>query len=146
MIYSHTQVVPTRTLVGLGAVATFGALLAPGPLKLLSGAVVAGCMSTFRSLKVSVTEKEIAVRFGEWYEAKRIKLVSVKGCSPTRMSPLNGWGIHFTGNGWLYNIYGLDAVEVELIDGSKTFIGTDQPRALCDAITHALVNLEPSPQ
>lgn len=144
MIYSHTQIVPPGALAGVGAVATLGALLAPGKLKLLGGALVAGLMSTFRSLTVSVSEKEVLLRFGEWLEAKRIPLVSVKSCTPVRMSPLNGWGIHFVGNGWLYNIYGLDAVVVELIDGSRTYIGTDQPSALCEAITQGLVSLEPS--
>lgn len=146
MIYSHTQIVPPKTLVGVGTVATLGALLAPGALKLIGGALVAGLMSTFRSMTVSVDEKQIALRFGSWLEAKKIALVSIKSCSPTRMSPMNGWGIHFVGDGWLFNIYGLDAVQVELIDGSKTFIGTDQPELLCEAITQALVGLEPSPQ
>ncbi len=146
MIYSHTQIVPSGALVGVGAVATIGALLAPGKMKLLGGALVAGLMSTFRSLTVSVNENEIVVRFGAWLEAKHIPLVSIKGCSTARMSPLHGWGIHFVGNGWLYNVYGLDAVEVELIDGSKTFIGTDQPRALCEAIMGAIVTMSPSPQ
>lgn len=144
MIYSHTQVVPSGTLVGVGTLATFGALLAPGKMKLFGGALVAGLMSTFRSLTVKVSERDIALRFGEWLEAKRIPLVSIKGCAPRRMSPLHGWGIHFVGDGWLFNVYGLDAVEVELLDGSKTFIGTDQPQALCEAITMALVSLEPS--
>jgi hypothetical protein len=146
MIYSHTQVVPSKTLVGVGTLATIGALLAPGAMKLLGGALVAGLMSTFRSMTVSVDEKQIALRFGAWLEAKRIALVSIKAIRKTRMSPINGWGIHFVGNGWLYNIYGLDAVEVELIDGSKTYIGTDQPLALWEAITEALVGLEPSKQ
>lgn len=144
MYYSHTQVVPPKTLVGVGTVATIGALLTPGLLKLFSGALIAGLMSTFRSMTVSVDEKQIALRFGAWLEAKKINVVSIKSFRKTRMSPINGWGIHFVGNGWLYNIYGLDAVEVELLDGSKTFIGTDQPQALCEAITRALVNLEPS--
>ncbi|MDZ4833385.1 MAG: hypothetical protein SGJ27_06365 [Candidatus Melainabacteria bacterium] len=144
MIYSHTQVVPPRALVSVGTLATFGALLAPGKMKLVGGALVAGLMSTFRSLTVSVSEREIALRFGEWFQAKRIPLVSIKACAPRRMSPVNGWGIRFVGNGWLFNVYGLDAVEVELLDGSKTFIGTDQPQALCEAIMIALVQLEPS--
>jgi hypothetical protein len=146
MIYSHTQIVPSKALVSVGTLATFGALLAPGKMKLLSGALVAGLMSTFRSLTVSVSDKEIALRFGEWFEAKRIPLVSIKACAPTRMNPLNGWGIHFVGDGWLFNVYGLDAVEVELLDGSKTYIGTDQPQVLCESITMALVELEPSLQ
>jgi hypothetical protein len=144
MSYSHTQIVPAGALVGLGALATLGVLLAPGRLKLVGGAIVAGLMSTFRSLTVSIDTGEIVLRFGEWMEVKRISLMSVKSCSPARMSPLHGWGIHFVGNGWLYNIYGLDAVEIVHFDGSRTFIGTDQPRALCEAIMQAMVTMEPS--
>ena len=143
MLYSHTQVVPSGALVGIGAVATLGALMTPGKMKLVGGAIVAALMSTFRSLTVSIDNQEIVLRFGEWFEPKRIALASVKSCQLARMSPLNGWGIHFVGNGWLYNVYGLDAVEIEHLDGTKTFIGTDEPRVLCEAIMQAMV-LEPS--
>lgn len=139
MSYSHTQMVPTGLLTGLGVAGTLAALTAPGRvMKVVMTPLMLGLVGTFRSLSVSIDEQEIAVKFGNWFTAKRIPLTRVKSCNPVRMSPLHGWGIHFVGNGWLYNIYGLDAVEIDLVDGSKAFIGTDEPANLCDAIEAAL--------
>lgn len=144
MSYTHTQIVPSGTLVGVGVLATLAALVAPGKLKLVGGALVAGLMSTFRSLTVSIDDVEITVRFGEWYDAKHIALASIKSVSPVRRTPLDGWGIHFVGDGWLYNVYGLDAVKIETAEGGKVYIGTDEPRVLCEAIMQAMVLGEPS--
>src|SRR5579883_2096711 len=125
-LYVHTQEVPPGPLIALGALGTMASLAAPGKMKLFGGLCVAGLMSTFRSLTVIVDEREIVLKFGDWLEAKRVPLVSIKRCAPTRTSPLSGWGIRFIGTGWLYNIYGLDAVEVELLDGTRVFIGRSE--------------------
>ena len=45
-----------------------------------------------------------------------------------------GWGIRWTPHGWLFNVSGLDAVEVELRSGRQYRIGTDEPRQLHEAI------------
>jgi len=45
-----------------------------------------------------------------------------------------GWGIRFTPHGWLYNVSGLHAVEIELKNGKKYRIGTDVPENLEKAI------------
>lgn len=138
MRYSHTQTVPPNVLKGFGLAGGVGALLLPGPLKLIGSAGVAGLLYTFKSLNVTVTDTEILLKFGNWLEAKKISLSSVSECKETRMQPVAGWGIHWLGDGWLYNIYGLDAVELSLKEGGKVFIGTDEPDRLCDAIRHAV--------
>ena len=43
-------------------------------------------------------------------------------------------GIRLTRHGWMWNISGLDAVELEYKDGKKFRIGTNQPQKLCQAI------------
>jgi len=43
---------------------------------------------------------------------------------------LVGWGIRWTGSGWLFNVSGLDAVELSLKSGRRFRIGTDDPRGL----------------
>lgn len=139
MSYTHTQTVPAGVLTGIGVVSTLAALTVPGRvLKLVMTPVMLGLVGTFRSLSVAVDDEEISIKFGDWLTAKRIPLTRIKSCNPVRMSPLHGWGIHFVGAGWLYNVYGLDAVEIDLVDGSKAFIGTDEPAILCDAIEAAL--------
>lgn len=41
-----------------------------------------------------------------------------------------GWGIRWFGRGWLYNVSGLDAVELIFKNGKVLRIGTNDPDAL----------------
>ena len=45
-----------------------------------------------------------------------------------------GWGIKRTPHGWLFNVSGLQAVEITLRSAKKYRIGTDEPERLADAI------------
>ena len=45
-----------------------------------------------------------------------------------------GFGIHLTPHGWMWNISGLDAVELAYHNGKKFRIGTDEPEALLEAL------------
>ncbi len=49
-----------------------------------------------------------------------------------------GWGIRLTPHGRLYNLSGLEAVEVQLNTGKKFRIGTDEPDALVRALRAAI--------
>jgi hypothetical protein len=48
-----------------------------------------------------------------------------------------GWGIRLTPHVWLFNVSGLDAVELELRDNHNFRIGTDDPQRLVKAIQQA---------
>ena len=43
-----------------------------------------------------------------------------------------------TPHDWLYNVSGLDAVEIVRISGKKFRVGTDEPRALVAALKAAM--------
>ena len=45
-----------------------------------------------------------------------------------------GWGIRLSPHGWLFNVSGFDAVELEMANGVKYRIGTDEPDKLLAAI------------
>ena len=45
-----------------------------------------------------------------------------------------GFGIRWTPHGWMWNISGLDAVELTYHNGKKFRIGTDEPEALLEAL------------
>jgi hypothetical protein len=51
-----------------------------------------------------------------------------------RTSFLNGWGIHYTQRGWLYNVSGYGAVAVTLRNGKRFCLGTDEPDALANQL------------
>lgn len=137
--YTHTQRAPIGAVAAIGTLAGLAALVLPGKLKGIALLGVGGLAYTFSSMTVRIDDELIHLRFGDWFPVKHIPLAEVASYQPTRMTPMSGWGIHFIGGGWLYNVYGLDAVELTLTNGEKVFIGTDEPEALRDGIASARV-------
>lgn len=88
------------------------------------------------SLTVVVDEEALRFSFGPGVWERRIPLDDVQRVAPVRNSPLYGWGIHYTPHGWLYNVSGLDAVELQ--SSTETLrLGTDEPTQLVQALKHA---------
>ena len=88
----------------------------------------------FRSMTVTVDSDFVNVRFGTgliWFTYPVGEIMSAK---PVRNNPLYGWGIRLIPGGWLFNVWGLDAVELRLHDGRMRRIGTDEPESLSRAI------------
>jgi hypothetical protein len=78
------------------------------------------------------------VRFGIGLIRKRIDLAKVRAFRSVRNPWYWGWGIRLYPGGWLYNVSGLDAVELALDDGTELRVGTDEPERLVDALRRAL--------
>ena len=84
------------------------------------------CTISFFSLTVIVDNDFIRIRFGIGLIRKSIKLADVKSCTVVRNKWWYGWGIHWTPKGLLFNISGLDAVELVMNNGKVYRIGTDK--------------------
>lgn len=142
MRYEHTQKVPTTTLAPLTAVGIIAGLLVPGAMARLAVVGALGfAAATFRCLTITIENGEVLLSFGDGLFKKPIPLDKVTSCKAIRTKPISGWGIHWLGNGWLYNIYGLDAVELTAADGGITQIGTDDPEQLASAINEEIESL-----
>jgi energy-coupling factor transporter transmembrane protein EcfT len=90
----------------------------------------------FNSLKVEVDEKEVRTIFGIGLVKKKIPLSGITSCQKVRNKWYYGFGIRYVPqSGWMYNISGLDAVELTFTDGKKFRIGTDEPDKLLSAIS-----------
>ena len=50
-----------------------------------------------------------------------------------------GWGIHLFPGGWVFNVSGFAALELQMENGRKYRIGTDDPAGLAKAVETALV-------
>jgi len=137
--YQHTQL-GTLMLVTLvsGAIcfaATAYTLPSPGRWGLLAGALLLVVVAwLFSSLTVSVSESELQWRFGPGLLRFRMALVDIAGVSIVRNSVLNGFGIRMRPGFRLYNVSGLDAVELRLKNGDIRRIGTDDARGLAAAL------------
>jgi hypothetical protein len=137
MYYSHTQEIDGRWTAA-ASVAGGAALLALLPGGMLARVAWLGLAAvtakTFRALTVNVDTTSVNFHFGDGLISKSIPLADIKAAKAIRTTPVQGWGIHWIGKGWLYNIYGLDAVDIELKGGKHVFLGTDQPQELTAVI------------
>lgn len=103
-------------------------------------ALVLGLALAFSSLGSSVDEARIKVAFRFGWPAREIPIGSVLSHGAVRNKWWYGFGIRAYPGGWMYNVWGLDAVEVryDTGDGPKAFrIGTDDPEGLVRAIDSA---------
>ena len=136
-MYRHTQV-GTLTVVSVGAAIVVLVLITAttgwhfvsiGVLAILVVLVV-----LFYSLTVTVDQHELTCFFGPGLIRRRFGLAEIVGAVPVRNRWYYGWGIRLTPSGWMFNVSGLDAVELELVSGTRFRIGTDQPHELVRAI------------
>ncbi|MDS4029219.1 MAG: hypothetical protein RKO66_03965 [Candidatus Contendobacter sp.] len=135
--YHHTQfgAVVAGILLSLSAVAA-GAELVTGPSALtVLGPVLMGVfLMLFGMLTVEIDESHLRFRFGIGLIRKRIPLAEIVEARPVRTTWADGWGIHYTARGWLYNVSGWDAVEITLASGQRLRLGTDEPQRLTQAL------------
>jgi hypothetical protein len=132
--YHHTQ----RGTVILVALAVATVLAAAGGLALRPVLIVVPVLVIgawlFHSLTIEVAEGELRWRFGPGWIRKRVPLDLILSAEPVRTNVIEGWGIHLSRFGWLYNVSGRDAVAVRMKNGRHFALGTDQPEALCAAL------------
>ncbi len=103
-----------------------------------------GILMLFYNLTVTIDDTHLRIRFGIGLIRKRFPLDQIDSCRPVRNSWLYGWGIRLTHRGWLYNVSGLEAVELKMKSGKTCRIGTDEPAALAAALEERLDNLRPA--
>ena len=88
----------------------------------------------FSSLTVEVDDSELKWFFGPGFWRKSVPRSDILHASAIRTQWWHGWGIRYTPMGWLYNVYGLDAVAVARNGRRAVLIGTDEPDALLAAL------------
>jgi hypothetical protein len=88
----------------------------------------------FHQLTVTVSKDFIRLRFGIGVVHKKFAIAEVESAVAVQKKWWNGWGIRITSHGWLYNVSGYDAVEIQFKDGKMASIGTDEPKRLLAAI------------
>ena len=146
--YSHTQFgYLVILLVGTPAVVLLAIMLAAGINWPMLGVLVvlAAVLLLFPSLTVRVDDGAILVRFGFGPIARTIPLADVRSAKPVRNAWYYGWGVRWIPKGWMFNISGLGAAELEFANGRRFRIGTDEPARLADAINARIkASLPPS--
>jgi hypothetical protein len=148
--YSHTQSGWWLYIaLGFGAAGLFAAIaIVTGgripregpPVIFILGVTLAILLLTaafFSTLTVEVSATTLLWRFGPGLIRFSLPLGEITAVAPARTPLWAGIGIHWIFTGWVYNVSGRDAVEITKRDGSKVWIGTDEPLLLATAIERA---------
>jgi hypothetical protein len=98
----------------------------------------------FYSLTIEISDGTLKWGFGPGLIRKSVKLSEIKSVEPLRIRWINGWGIHWTRRGWLYNVAGWEAVHIRLRNGKQFCLGTDEPTKLTEAIRNSLLVIPPA--
>jgi hypothetical protein len=139
--YRHTQIgyfmiaVLFAGVLGLSASIAFGS----GPkILVLVVALLGLCLLLFPTLTAIVQGDRIRCLFGIGLIRREILVSEIVAISVVRNPWSYGWGLRLIPGGWLWNVSGFDAVELQLKTGRVFRIGTDEPVELRAAITKAL--------
>ena len=88
----------------------------------------------FHSLTVEISDRELRWHFGPGLWSYSLALDEISSVTIVRNHWWNGFGIRMAPGFRLYNVSGLDAVELRLKSGDVRRIGTDDPQRLAAAI------------
>lgn len=143
-MYHHTQRnVSAFFLLNLAALLPIGLFLSgvlpPGDVGaritvLVAAVVMMVSAFVFSSLTITVGDGQLSWWFGPGLVKRTVPLSTIASAEPTTTSVINGWGIHPTGRGWLYNVAGRRAVLITQEDGKRFLLGTDEPDSLAQVI------------
>ncbi len=140
--YEHTQRAIVLLVTFLASIFSLLALdmLVPGLRAMLVTiiGILTICGLIFSSLTIRITEQALEWQFGLGLIRKEVPLKEIEGVEVTGTTVLQGWGIHYTSRGWLYNVSGFRAIAVTLKNGKQFVLGTDEPEQLVAAIRRAL--------
>jgi len=139
--YRHTQI---GTLI-LGILGVFFVLMAAvwlparAPLSftlmLLAFLLLVAALSGWMTVRVGAGR--LQWRLGIGLIGGSARLEDIEEVRIVRNPWYYGWGMHLTQHGWLYNVSGLDGVEVKLSSGKRFRLGTDEPQRLVEALDMA---------
>lgn len=144
-IYEHTQ--RGSILLGIFIVTILGLLILAvaqsgeaGALLLLAAVIafLVAVMVTFSSLTVKVNSQQVQLVFGPGLVRCSFPVEQISGVRVVRNGIWMGLGIHFIRKGMIYNVSGLEGVEITLRNSRLARIGSDEPAALAQAVEEAM--------
>jgi hypothetical protein len=89
---------------------------------------------TLAALTVTINERQLEVRFGLGLFRKAIPVPEIVTHRAVRNPWYYGWGIRPILGGWLFNVSGFWAVELQMNKGKRYRIGTDDVAGLRAAL------------
>ncbi len=147
VLYEHRQTGWVMLVSALVPLAVIGSieitspavdrLVPPALLSMLAIAAIL-LLTGFASLSVTVTRTRLIARFGVGLVGRTIALDDVVATRVGRTRWYEGWGIHWTRRGMLYNVAGFETVELDLRTGRRVRIGSDDAARLAATVARAI--------
>lgn len=141
-VYKNTQigyVTGTAGLVGM-LITYYSVMVDDGELGLF-GSVLMGLFGAitvlFSTLTTEVTGQAFRFYFGPGFWERSFPLEDIRSVKVVRNPAYYGWGIRYTFHGWLYNVSGLRAVELDIRGEGRIRVGTNEPGQLKHAFEKA---------
>ena len=100
-----------------------------------AGAAVA---ATFSRLTVVVSENRLTGAFGWGWPKHTENFDDIVAVRVVRTKQIHGWGIRWLRQGLMYNVWGLDAVALDLLSGKKFRVGMEDPQGPAASLTLVL--------
>jgi len=152
MNYKHTQIGYLMIVVTLAVLVLFAwtyimtAYEAPSVdsgnnlLVTATMVLVLGILVSFWKLHVMIDEEYLHIKFGYGIFQKKFSLNDIASAKTVKNPRRCGWGIRrwFWPKMVIYNVSGFDAVEIQLKNGKRYRIGTDEPKKLEQAIVKGM--------
>jgi len=92
----------------------------------------------FWSLTVEITPQMISVHLGFGTIHKEIRFEDIRAARVVKNPWYYGWGIRGVPHGWMFNVSGFGAIELEFDNNQRFRIGSDEPQQLLQAIQQQL--------
>lgn len=132
--YTHTQRGRSHWLALAVSALVCGLPLVFGEVRVavilaVSAAVPAFLIAwAFSAMTVTVTADVVEVRFRLGWPHRSVKRRNIASHEPVRSPWWYGWGLRFIPGGFMWNVWGLDSVELRMApDASDSFLFADRP-------------------
>jgi hypothetical protein len=94
------------------------------------------CLLIFYKLTISIDSTTLSFRMGLGFVRRKYPISDIESCSPVKNSMMYGIGIRKIPGGWLYNVTGLDAIEITFKSSNSVIrIGTDKAEEISGIIS-----------
>jgi hypothetical protein len=136
-MYQHTQSgTVTRVAAAAALVPAVYLLVRFGQTPVLWVVAAVAVLGVFAlsSMTIEVDQNRFTFWFGPGWIRRSFPLAEIQAWTPVTNPWWYGWGIHLTPHGWLYNVGGRGAVQLELRDGRRLRVGSDEPERVCETI------------
>lgn len=138
MVYRHVQygyfgigTLVLMVLIGVFSLPeTFDESVVVGSLVTVTMVVIAVLVIVFSRLEVKIEDAKLTASFGFGWPQKVVDLSDVGVANPVRNTWVQGWGVRKITGGWMYNVWGLDAIDFEMQSGERSRIGTNDAQNL----------------